>query len=425
MTLRPTGGALPRRFGRGAGREPADNPEVHAMPGSVIVAGARTPIGKLSGSLGSFPATELGGFAIAAALERAALRPDQVDYVLMGQVILAGTGQITARQAAASAGIPMSVPATTVNKVCLSGLNTIYLADQMIRAGDAEIVVAGGMESMTQAPHLVPGARAGFRIGDGKLVDSMMFDGLTCAFDQCAMGLATERYNQQDGHISRERQDAFAAASHEKAAAAAKDGRLAEEIVAVSVPQRKGDPLLVDTDEGVRPGTTPESLGALAPAFDKEGTLTAGNASQISDGGSAVIVMSTAKAEQLGCSPLGELVSYGQVAGPDTSLLLQPSRAIAQALGKADKQLADVEIFEINEAFAAVGLASADDLGIPEDRLNVNGGAIALGHPVGMSGNRLALTALLELKRRGGGLAAVALCGGGGQGDAALLRSLA
>ena len=394
------------------------------MSGSVIVAGARTPIGKLSGGLASFSAMELGGFAIAAALERAGLSPDQVDYVLMGQVIQAGQGQITARQAAAKAGIPMSVPATTINKVCLSGLNTIYLADQMVNAGDAEIVVAGGMESMTTAPHLLPGARAGFRLGDATLVDSMMHDGLTCAFDQCAMGLATERHSQAAG-ISRQRQDAFAAASHEKAAAAAKEGRLAEEIVGVAVPQRKGDPLLVDADEGVRPGTTAESLASLKPAFDRAGTITAGNASQISDGGAAVVVMSRAKAESLGLTPLGELVGYGQVAGPDTSLLTQPSRAIAQALGKAGLEVGGVDLFEINEAFAAVGLASAEDLGIPEDKINVNGGAIALGHPVGMSGTRVALTALYELKRRGGGAAAVALCGGGGQGDAAVLRSLA
>ena len=394
------------------------------MSGSVIVAGARTPIGKLSGALGGFAATDLGGFAIAAALERSGVKPDQVDYVFMGQVILAGTGQITARQAAAKAGIPLTVPATTVNKVCLSGLNAIYLADLLINAGDAEIVVAGGMESMTQAPYLLPGARGGYRIGDGTLVDSMMYDGLFCAFDQCAMGLGTERYNGADG-VSRERQDTFSAASHEKAAAAIKGGRFADEIVAVSVPQRKGDPVIVDTDEGVRPETTPESLGKLRPAFSKDGTVTAGNASQISDGAAAVIVMSKAKAEELGVTPLGELVGYGQVAGPDPSLLTQPSRAIAQALAKSGTKLDDVDLFEINEAFAAVGLASVDDLGIPEEKVNVNGGAIALGHPVGMSGTRLALTALQELKRRGGGLAAVSLCGGGGQGDAALLRSLA
>jgi acetyl-CoA C-acetyltransferase len=393
------------------------------MSGSVIVAGARTPIGKLSGALGGFAATELGGFAIAAALERAGIKPEQVDYVFMGQVILAGTGQITARQAAGKGGIPMTVPATTVNKVCLSGLNSIYLADLLINAGEADIVVAGGMESMTQAPYLLPGARAGYRIGDGTLVDSMMYDGLFCAFDQCAMGLGTERYNGADG-VSRERQDAFSALSHERAAAAIKDGKFGEEIVAVSVPQRKGDPIIVDTDEGVRPETTAESLGKLRPAFDKSGTITAGNASQISDGGAAVIVMSKAKAEELGVSPLGELVSYGQVAGPGPSLLNQPSHATSVALAKAGLSVSDIDLFEINEAFAAVGLASADDLGISEEKVNVNGGAIALGHPVGMSGTRLALTALLELKRRGGGTAAVSLCGGGGQGDAAVLRTL-
>ena len=392
------------------------------MPGSVIVAGARTPIGKMSGALASLSAMDLGGLAIKAALERAGIKPEDVDYVFMGQVLQAGQGQITARQAAVKAGIPMTVPATTVNKVCLSGLNSIYLADQMINAGDAEIVVAGGMESMTRAPHMLPGARAGYRLGDGELIDSMMYDGLTCAFDECAMGLATERYNQVAG-ISRERQDAFAAASHEKAANATKEGRLAEEIVAVKVPQRKGDPVVVDTDEGVRPGTTAESLGSLKPAFDKAGTITAGNASQISDGGAAVVVMSPARASALGLTPLGELVGYGQVAGPDTSLLTQPSRAITKALGRAGRNLSDVDLFEINEAFAAVGLASADDLGIDEEKINVNGGAIALGHPVGMSGTRVALTALMELRRRGGGLAAVALCGGGGQGDAAVFSA--
>ena len=390
------------------------------MAEAVIVAGARTPIGKLSGALASFSAMELGGFAIAEALARAGVAPDQVDYVLMGQVLQAGQGQITARQAAVHAGIPMTVPANTINKVCLSGLNTIYLADQMIRSGDAEIVVAGGMESMTQAPYLLPGARAGYRIGDGTLVDSMMFDGLTDAFDHIAMGLSTEQYNAKVG-ISRERQDAFAAASHEKAATAAKDGRLGEEIVTVRVPQRKGDPLLVDTDEGVRPETTAESLGKLRPAFDKNGTITAGNASQISDGGAAVVVMSEEKAKELGVAPLGRIVSYGMVAGPDTSLLTQPSRAIAKAAQKAGIAVDSIDLFEINEAFAAVGLASADDLGLPEGKINVNGGAIALGHPVGMSGTRLALTALLELRRRGAATAAVALCGGGGQGDAAIL----
>ncbi len=392
------------------------------MPGSVIIAGARTPVGKLSGALAGFSAMDLGGFAIAAALERAGVEPGSVDYVFMGQVLQAGQGQITARQAATRAGIPMSVPATTINKVCLSGLNSIYLADLLIAAGEADVVVAGGMESMTQAPYLLPGARAGYRLGDGALVDSMMYDGLYCQFDHCAMGLSTEQYNKQ-AKISRQAQDAFAALSHERAAAAIKEGRFAEEIAPVSVPQRKGDPIVVDTDEGVRPGTTAESLAGLRPAFDKEGTVTAGNASQISDGGAAVVVTSRARAEALGVAPLGEVVGYGQVAGPDASLLLQPANATTQALAKAGKTIKDVDLFEINEAFAVVGLASMAALGITEDVTNVNGGAIALGHPVGMSGTRLALTMLHELRRRGGGLGVASLCGGGGQGDALVLRS--
>ena len=397
------------------------------MPGSVIVGGARTPIGKLSGVLAALSATDLGGIAIGAALERAGVGPDQVDYVFMGQVVLAGTGQITARQAAAKAGIPMTVPATTVNKVCPSGLHAIYLADLMIRAGDADVVVAGGQESMTQAPYLLPGARGGYRIGDHSVVDSMMFDGLTDAFGHIAMGLSTEQYNDSGPRISRQRQDAFAAASHEKAAAALKAGRFADEIVPVPVPTRRGregDAAVVDTDEGVRPETTVESLGKLRPAFTPDGTITAGNASQISDGAAAVVVMSASRAAALGLAPLGEIIGYGQVAGPDTSLLTQPSRAIRQAIAKAGIGPGDVSLYEINEAFATVGLASADDLGIPEDLVNVNGGAIALGHPVGMSGTRIALSLLLELRRRGGGVGAAALCGGGGQGDALLVKSL-
>jgi len=394
------------------------------MPGAVVVAGARTPIGKLAGALAGFTAMELGGIAIAAALERAGLAAGDVDYVFMGQVLQGGQGQITARQAAVKAGIPMTVPATTINKVCLSGLNALYLADLLIQAGDAEIVVAGGMESMTVAPYLLPGARAGYRAGDQKVVDSMMYDGLFDAFDHVAMGAGTDSYSQA-ANISRERQDAFAATSHERAAAAIKDGRFADEIVSVNVPQRKGDPVVFDTDEGVRPETTVESLSKLKPAFDNEGTITAGNASQISDGAAALIVTSRAKAEELGVTPLGELVAYGQVAGPDTSLLTQPSRAVLKAVARSGLRLGDVDLFEINEAFAAVGVASMDDLSISEDVVNVNGGAIALGHPIGMSGARLALTILHELRRRGGGLGAVALCGGGGQGDAALLRSLA
>ncbi len=394
------------------------------MPGSVIVGGARTPIGRLSGALASFSAMDLGGLAIKAALERAGISAEDVGYVFMGQVLQAGQGQITARQAAVKAGIGMDVPATTVNKVCLSGLNALHLADLAIAAGEADVVVAGGMESMTQAPYLLPGARAGYRAGDQKVVDSMMHDGLFCAFDRVAMGAGTERYSQAAA-IPRERQDAFAAASHERAAAAIKDGRLAEEITAVAVPKRKGDPIVVDTDEGVRPETTVESLAALRPAFEEGGSITAGNASQISDGAAALVVTSRERAEALGLSPLGEIVGYGQVAGPDTSLLTQPSRAIVDALGRSGIELSQVDLFEINEAFAAVAVAAMDALGISPEVTNVNGGAIALGHPIGMSGARLALTALFELRRRGGGLAAVALCGGGGQGDAALLRSLA
>jgi acetyl-CoA C-acetyltransferase len=392
------------------------------MSNSVIVAGRRTAIGKLAGAFASLSAQELGGVAIKGVLDVTGIDPASIDAILMGQVIQAGQGQITARQAAEKAGIPLSVHATTINKVCLSGLQTIYLADLMVRAGEADIVIAGGMESMTNAPYLLPGARAGYRIGDQNVVDSMMFDGLTCAFDHCAMGLATERYNH--GQISRARQDEFSARSHQLAAKAIASGVFAEEIVRTAVPQRRGEPVLVDTDEGVRSDTTVESLAALRAAFEKDGTITAGNASQISDGAAAVLVMSRERAEQLGLSPLGELVSYGQVAGPDTSLLTQPSRAIFQATKKADVDVQSIDLFEINEAFAAVGLASADDLGVSEEKINVNGGAIALGHPIGMSGTRLAITALLELRRRGGGLAAVALCGGGGQGDAALLRSL-
>jgi acetyl-CoA C-acetyltransferase len=392
------------------------------MSNSVIVAGRRTAIGKLAGAFASLSAQELGGVAIKGVLDVTGVDPASIDAVLMGQVIQAGQGQITARQAAEKAGIPLSVHATTINKVCLSGLQTIYLADLMVRAGEADIVIAGGMESMTNAPYLLPGARAGYRIGDQSVIDSMMFDGLTCAFDHCAMGLATERYNH--GQISRARQDEFSARSHQLAAKAIASGVFSEEIVATAVPQRRGEPVIVETDEGVRGDTTVESLAALRAAFEKDGTITAGNASQISDGAAAVLVMSKERAEQLGLSPLGELVSYGQVAGPDTSLLTQPSRAIFQATKKAGVDVQSIDLFEINEAFAAVGLASADDLAVSEEKINVNGGAIALGHPIGMSGTRLAITALMELRRRGGGLAAVALCGGGGQGDAALLRSL-
>ena len=393
------------------------------MAGSYIVAGARTPIGKMSGALASLTAADLGGAAIAAALERAGVAPDEVQHVIMGQVLMAGQGQVPSRQAAVKAGIPMRVPSVNVNKVCLSGLNAIYLADQMVASGEADIVVAGGMESMTNAPYLADGARSGFRYGNVELRDAIIADGLWCAFDACLMGLGTERYT--GGTISREAQDELAALSHERAAAAIKEGRLADEIAPVSIPQRKGEPLVVETDEGVRPGTTVESLGGLKPAFDKEGTVTAGNASQLSDGASAVVVMSKAEAERRGVTPLGEFVSYGMVAGPDSaSLLHQPSGAIDAALKRANLSVGDVDLFEINEAFAAVGIASMADLGITSEVVNVNGGAIALGHPIGMSGNRVALTALHELKRRGGGVAAVALCGGGGQGDALVVRTV-
>ena len=392
------------------------------MSAALILGGARTPIGRLSGALSSFSATDLGGFAIAGALAASGVQADEVDYVFMGQVLLAGEGQAPARAAAAKAGIPLGAPAATVNKVCLSGLNAVYLAERMIAAGDAEVVVAGGMESMSSAPYLVPGARSGLRLGDAALVDSMMFDGLTCAIEGRSMGLSSEHHLASIGGISRDSQDAFAAASHERAARATKDGLLADEIVPVEVPQRRGEPLTVSTDEGIRADADARSLSRLRPAFDPQGTITAGNASQISDGASALVLASPAAAERLGVEPLGEIVSYGQVAGPDTSLLLQPAAAIGKALARTDATLADVDLFEINEAFAAVVLATMADMGVAHDAVNVNGGAVALGHPIGASGNRVLLTLLHELRRRGGGLGAAALCGGGGQGDAALVR---
>ena len=393
------------------------------MPGSVIVAGARTPIGKLSGALAGFSAAQLGSFAITEALRRASTRPEDVDYVIMGQVLLAGTGQVPARQAATAAGIPMTTPATVVNKVCLSGLNAIYQADLIISAGDADVVVAGGMESMSNAPHLLLGARQGFRLGDAVLRDSMMYDGLEDAHSHEAMGRDSENFMPQFPQVTRGRQDSFAAESHERAARATKDGLLAEEIVPVEVPQRKGEPVIVNTDEGIRPGTTPESLAGLRPAFAEGGSITAGNASQISDGASAVIVMSEQAAARCGVEPLGRVVSYGMVAGPDTCLMTQPSRSTLKALGKAGLGVSDVSVFEFNEAFAAVALASIDNLGISPEIVNPNGGAVALGHPIGASGNRLALTLLHELRRRGGGIGVAALCGGGGQGDALVVQA--
>ncbi|NMH99049.1 acetyl-CoA C-acyltransferase [Pseudonocardia acidicola] len=391
------------------------------MSGSVIVAGARTPMGRLLGSLKGLSGAQLGGVAIKAALERAGVAPEQVQYVIMGQVLTAGAGQIPARQAAVAAGIPMNVPALTINKVCLSGIDAIALADQLIRAGEFDVVVAGGQESMTQAPHLLAKSREGFKFGDVSMQDHMSYDGLFCAFDQVAMGASTEKYNSRY-ELTREDQDAFSARSHQRAAAAAKNGVFAEEIVPVEIPQRKGDPVLFDTDEGVRGDTTTESLGKLRPAFSSDGTITAGSSSQISDGAAAVVVMSKAKAEELGLSWLAEIGAHGVVAGPDASLHEQPANAIEVACRKEGISPADLDLVEINEAFAAVGVVSTRKLGIDEDKVNVNGGAIALGHPIGMSGARIALHLALELRRRGGGVGAAALCGGGGQGDALVLR---
>lgn len=390
-------------------------------PGSVILGGSRTPIGKLMGGLSSLTAAQLGSAAIRSALEKTGVGADQVDYVIMGQVIQAGAGQNPARTAALGAGIPARVPAITVNKVCLSGLSAIAYADQLIRAGECDLVVAGGMESMSNAPHLLPGSRRGFTYGDTKLVDSMAYDAL---FDQAtaqAMGALTESCNTGEMEVSRQEQDHLAALSHQRASRAWASGVFDEEVSPVEVPQRKGDPLLVSRDEGIREGTTAESLSKLRPAFDKAGTITAASASQISDGACAVIVTTPEKARELGLTPLAEIGAYGMVAGPDSSLQLQPAHAIAEACQKQGLDPDSLDLVEINEAFAAVGVASARKLGIPEEKLNVNGGAIALGHPVGMSGARLVLHLALELARRGGGTGAAGLCGGGGQGDALIL----
>jgi len=391
------------------------------MRDAVIVGGARTAVGRLLGSLSGFSGADLGGFVIAEALRRAGVPAERVDYVIMGQVLQAGAGQIPARQAAVAAGVPMTVPALTINKVCLSGLDAIALAAQLIRAGEFDVVVAGGMESMSQAPHLLPGARKGFRFGSAELVDSMALDGLTDAFDHVSMGESTERHNAGLG-ITREEQDEFAARSHQRAAEAIKNGLLADEIVGVEVPQRRGDPVLFDTDEGVRADSTAESLSRLRPAFAENGTITAGSASQISDGACAVVVMSAEAAAAAGAPVLAEVGAHGCVAGPDNSLQSQPANAIAHALGKAGLTVADLDLIEINEAFAAVAIQSMRDLGVGPEKVNVNGGAIAIGHPIGMSGARIALHLVCELRRRGGGLGAAALCGGGGQGDALLLR---
>ncbi|MCY7394539.1 MAG: acetyl-CoA C-acetyltransferase [Nocardioides sp.] len=392
------------------------------MSGSVIVAGARTPIGRLLGGFKGLSAAELGGVAIKGALEKSGVAPDQVDYVIMGQVILAGAGQNPARTAAVAGGIGMHVPSITVNKVCLSGLSAIAMADQLIRAGECEVVVAGGMESMTNAPHLLRGSREGTKFGDTSLVDSMVYDALYDQVTSQAMGLLTEEVNAAGAHLTREEQDEFSARSHQRAAAAWKNGVFDDEVVPVSIPQRKGDPVVISTDEGVRGDTTAESLGRLRPAFSKTGTVTAGSASQISDGAAAVVVMSRAKAEELGLEWLAEIGAHGMVAGPDSSLQLQPANATALACSKEGISPTDLDLVEFNEAFAAVGISSARELGLPEEKVNVNGGAIALGHPVGMSGARLVLHLALELKRRGGGTGAAALCGGGGQGDALIVK---
>jgi acetyl-CoA C-acetyltransferase len=389
---------------------------------TVIVAGARTPMGRMMGGLKDFTGTDLGAVAIKGALEKAGITGDQVDYVIMGQVLTAGEGQIPARQAAAKAGIPMDVPALTINKVCLSGIDAIALADQLIRAGEFEVVVAGGQESMTNAPHLLPRSRAGFKYGDVTLRDHMAYDGLWDAFTDQAMGGLTEDANKADLEFSREDQDAFAARSHQLAARAWEEGRFEEEVVPVEIPQRKGDPVQFRTDEGIRPDTTVESLAKLRPAFRPDGTITAGSASQISDGAAAVVVMSKARAEQLGLTWLAEIGAHGVVAGPDSTLQSQPARAIAAACKKEGIEPSDLDVVEINEAFAAVALASMKELGLDPERVNPNGGAIALGHPIGMSGARITLTLAHELKRRGGGIGAAALCGGGGQGDALIVR---
>jgi len=379
-------------------------------------------MGRLLGSLKDFSGSDLGGIAIKGALEKAGVAPEQVEYVIMGQVLQAGAGQIPARQAAHAAGIPLTVPALTINKVCLSGINAIAMADQLIRAGEFDVVVAGGQESMTNAPHLMTKSREGYKYGDVTMRDHMAFDGLWDAFTDQAMGLLTEQANTGDQAFTREEQDEFSARSHQLAAKGWKDGIFDDEVVSVSIPQRRGEPVVFKNDEGIRPDTTTASLSGLRPAFSKDGTITAGSASQISDGAAAVVVMSKAKAEELGLTWLAEIGAHGVVAGPDSTLQQQPARAIARACEKEGITPADLDLVEINEAFAAVGLASAKELGLDLEKVNVNGGAIALGHPIGMSGARIALHLALELKRRGGGVGAAALCGGGGQGDALIVR---
>jgi len=393
------------------------------MNAAVIVGYARTPIGRLMGALGGLSAMTLGGRAIAAALDRSGVAPDQVDQVLLGHVVQAGQGQITARQAAVEGGIGMEVPATTINKVCLSGTSSVALASQLIRVGDADVVVAGGMESMTGGPYLLPKGRTGYRMGDAEIVDATVHDGLWCAFDGEHMGAASDRMNARYG-IGRERQDEWAARSHQRAADAWKNGRFDDEVVPVEVPQRRGEPVVVEQDEGIRPDTTAEGLGRLRPAFSHDGTITAGNASQVSDGAAALVLTSAAKARELGLEPLARVVSYGTVAGPDPSLHHQPAEATRRAAARIDADPSGFDVYEINEAFAAIALWSADLLGIDEDKVNPNGGAVALGHPIGCSGARLVGTTVAELRRRGGGRGVAALCGGGGQGDALIVETL-
>ncbi|MCV7193938.1 acetyl-CoA C-acetyltransferase [Mycolicibacterium brumae] len=391
------------------------------MTTSVIVAGARTPVGKLSGSLKDFSGTDLGAIAIKAALEKSGVQPSAVQYVIMGQVLTAGAGQMPARQAAIGAGLGWDVPALSINKMCLSGIDAIALADQLIRAGEFDVVVAGGQESMTKAPHLLMDSRAGYKYGDVVVRDHLAYDGLHDVFTDQPMGALTEQRNDVD-EFTRAEQDAFAAESHRRAAVAWKDGVFDDEVVPVEIPQRKGDPIVFAEDEGVRADTTVESLGRLRPAFRKDGTITAGSASQISDGACAVVVMSKAKAEELGLEWLCEIGAHGNVAGPDSTLQSQPANAIRRAVEREGISVGDLDVLEINEAFAAVSLASTRELGVDPEKVNVNGGAIAIGHPIGMSGARIALHAALELKRRGGSYAVAALCGAGGQGDALILR---
>jgi len=390
---------------------------------SVIVAGARTPMGRLLGSLKDLSGSDLGAIAIRGALAKAGVGPELVEYVIMGQVLTAGAGQIPARQAAVAAGIPMRVPALTINKVCLSGIAAIASADQLIRAGEFDVVVAGGQESMSRAPHMLTRSREGFKYGDTTMRDHMAYDGLHDIFTDQAMGNLTESKNQERGQrISREEQDAFAAASHQNAARAWKDGLFDDEVVPVSIPQRNGDPVVVAQDDGIRADTTVQTLARLRPAFSGDGTLTAGSASQISDGAAAVVVMSRARAEELRLTWVAQIGAHGVVAGPDSTLQSQPARAIAKACAREGLDPKDLDLVEINEAFAAVGIASTRELGLDPRKVNVNGGAIAMGHPLGMSGARIALHLALELRRRGGGVGAAALCGGGGQGDALIIR---